>query len=253
MSPLFALALILLAPEPEAVGRGASDPPPAGAQVPPLPKAPTGSEPPPRAEARILFISPAGEPFRGLPSRPYPVADWFSGADANRDGALTNTEFVADSLRFFDTLDTDRDGRLDGFEIDDYERKIAPEILPSADRGGPMMTRDTGPRVIGDRVFVGPRPKAYGTTRQGAGLFGLINEVQPVAGQDRDLDRRISREEATYAARDRFTILDEDRDGRLYLAALPKTPMQEVAERGPDRPRKEKPAPPKTKGGRPPG
>ncbi|MFO0437243.1 MAG: hypothetical protein ACK5YD_01795, partial [Phenylobacterium sp.] len=59
-----------------------------------------------------LFISPFGEPFRS----PSGLADWFAGADVDKDGALTLQEFRADGLRFHARLDTDRDGRVDGFE-----------------------------------------------------------------------------------------------------------------------------------------
>ena len=73
-----------------------------------------------------LFISPAGEPFRAPPGAPYPVVDWFNGADANHDGALSRDEFVADSVRFFNVLDMDHNGVLDGFEVSNYENHVAP-------------------------------------------------------------------------------------------------------------------------------
>src|SRR5262252_202272 len=68
----------------------------------------------PRPAPRIrMFISPAGEPFRGENG----LAAWFAGADADHDGALTYTEFEADAMRFFKSLDVNHDGQLDGFEI----------------------------------------------------------------------------------------------------------------------------------------
>ncbi|MDB5469594.1 MAG: hypothetical protein JWR84_1154 [Caulobacter sp.] len=208
---------------------------PALAQPPPPPEGGPPDDGPRRREQ--LFISPAGEPFRSPRDRPYPVAVWFARADADHDGALTREEFVADALAFSATLDTDHDGLLDGFEVADYEKNIAPEILSPLDRG------DESPRAInmglGQRPFFGkPKPldsTAYGSTRNGAGLFGLINEVQPVAAQDSDLDRRIDRKEIGIAARDRFAILDKDRDGRLTLATLPKTPFQTILEAPPSR------------------
>ncbi|MEO8113421.1 MAG: hypothetical protein ABI655_03495, partial [Phenylobacterium sp.] len=71
-----------------------------------------------------LFISPSGEPFRG----PDGLGAWLAGADADHDGAVTLTEFRADAVRFFKVLDANGDGRIDGFEIQAYERDIAPEI-----------------------------------------------------------------------------------------------------------------------------
>ncbi len=194
------------------------------------------------ARREQLFISPAGEPFRNPRGEAYPVAAWFARTDADKNGAISAAEFSADALAFHARLDADRDGFVDGFEIADYEANIAPEILSPLDRG------EEGPGAVnmglGQQPFFG-RPKPldagrYGTTRNGAGLYGLINEVQPVAAQDSNLDRRIDTREVGIAARDRFSILDRDRDGKLTLATLPKTPFQTILE-----------APP-PKGGKPP-
>ena len=73
--------------------------------------------PGPRA---MLFISPAGEPFRGQPGEPYPVQAWFQQADANRDGRLDKGEFTADAERFFHLLDLNQDGVIDGAELRRY-------------------------------------------------------------------------------------------------------------------------------------
>ncbi|NBB15351.1 hypothetical protein GVN21_08280 [Caulobacter sp. SLTY] len=193
---------------------------------------------PPGAE-RQVFISPAGEPFRAPFGEPYPVATWFKQADANSDGAISRDELIADSLAFFDKLDADKNGTLDGFEIADYERKVAPEISsrsalallrapkathrPLGGRQRPYATRSDGSRERDPK-------QTYDQGRTGAGLFGLINEVQPVMGQDSDFNRRISRDEAIKAAKDRFAILDSDKDGKLVLATLPKPPMQRLIE-----------------------
>src|ERR1700749_344282 len=61
-----------------------------------------------------LFISPAGEPYRGRPGEPYPVALWFKQADANHDGVITQEELRADHAGFFSALDYDDAGYLDG-------------------------------------------------------------------------------------------------------------------------------------------
>lgn len=185
-----------------------------------------------------LFISPAGEPFRAPPKAPYPVGTWFSGADGDRDSALSREEFVADALRFFAILDADRSGVIDGFEVSAYENRIAPEILggpaPDALRRGPMGGGQQG----GDA----PRRGRQGANvLQGAALYGLIAEPQPVMASDGDFDRRITRDEATRAAKTRFALLDADKDGLLRLAELPKTPAQRGLRpgrsggRGPDR------------------
>ncbi|MBI1405084.1 MAG: hypothetical protein GC145_03040 [Caulobacter sp.] len=178
-----------------------------------------------------IFISPAGEPFRAPLDAPYPVATWFAGADADHDGVLTRDEFVADSLRFFAVLDVDHDGWIDGFEANDYEKTVAPEILSRSAMLQAEPRRGPRKAAIGSRINrPGNVPGTYGLDRSGAGLYGLINEVEPVTGQDGDFNRRIDRKEATAAAKDRFRILDKDADGKLTLGTLPKTPLQKVLE-----------------------
>ncbi|PIC00662.1 hypothetical protein [Caulobacter sp. X] len=193
-----------------------------------------------------VFISPAGEPFRAPPGQAYPVAAWFSGADANHDGALSRDEFVADSLRFFAVVDADHDGVIDGFEVSAYETRIAPEIVGGASpsmRRGPM---GQGPGGGGPGGGGGPpggggddaprsRRGAGANMLQGASLYGLIAEPEPVMGADADFNRRITKDEAAKAAKTRFALLDRDKDGVLKLEELPQTPAQRMAEGGKDR------------------
>ena len=171
-----------------------------------------------------LFISPAGEPFRAPPGEPYPVAVWFAGADADHDSRLTREEFVADALRFFAVVDADHDGVIDGFEVSAYETRIAPEIVggpaPGSLRRGPM---GQGPDGGGELV----RRRAQGANvLQGAALYGLIAEPEPVMASDGDFNRRVTKDEATRAAKTRFGLLDVNKDGVLKLDELPKTPAQ---------------------------
>ncbi|HJV41776.1 hypothetical protein [Caulobacter sp.] len=205
---------------------------------------------PPGADARgpmgggpQLFISPAGEPFRAPGDQPYPVAAWFAGADANHDGALSRDEFVADSLRFFAVVDVDHNGVIDGFEVSAYENRIAPEIVggaaPGVMRRGPMGQGPgggDGPPGGGRGPGGGGRSGgAMGNALQGASLYGLIAEPEPVMGADADFNRRITKDEATRAAKTRFALLDVDKDGVLKLAELPKTPAQLRLKGGKDR------------------
>lgn len=201
---------------------------------------------PPRQPRRSLFISPAGEPFRAEPGAPYPVAIWFAGADTDHDGILTRDEFLADSLRFFDRIDGDHNGVVDGFEVSAYETQIAPEILQGFQGGG------DGPGVRGPRgqggSHRGERRGGGGGGKRGGGLMGgmlqgatpysLLAEPEPVMASDGDFDRRITRAEAAKAAKARFALLDKDGDGKLRLAKLPQTPLQARLEgaRGDGRP-----------------
>lgn len=174
-----------------------------------------------------LFISPAGEPFRIDPGEPYPLVAWFAKADADTDGALSPDEFRTDALRFFEVLDSNHDGRVAGVEVGVYEREMAPEILR---RGPPVRQVEEDRRAIlttrsdkrPDRSVVPP------PLREGAGLYGLLNEPQPVTGADLDLNGLIMRDEWSKAADRRFGLLDADGDGRLTLPELPRTPVQSL-------------------------
>ncbi|MES2033312.1 MAG: hypothetical protein V4466_03985 [Pseudomonadota bacterium] len=215
-------------------------PPPTELLSPPLPV-----ETPFERPEEQVFISPAGEPFRAPIAQPYPVAAWFARADADKDGVITQAEFVADSLAFFDVLDTDKDGKVDGFESSDYEKDVAPEISgvmrrPDAGRGSggrggwnPFSRADAmwgrGPTA---QIGGGRGPVSR---RQGAAQYGLLNEPHPVRGADADLDSRVSRSEADAAARRRYQLLDTVGGGRLSLADLPLTPAQRAFQPPPDK------------------
>ncbi len=184
----------------------------------------------------LVFISPAGEPFRAPLGSRYPSADWFTRADADHDGNLTAAEFTADAVAFLNSLDKDRDGLVDGFENADYEQDIAPEIRgvlrrpPPAQRG-PL--DEWRPVTRGDMMWgrlpllSSRRGRQDGPPRrQGAAQYGLLNEPHPVRGADGDLDGKISRPEIEAAARRRFGLLDVDGDGKVSLQDLPGTPAQ---------------------------
>ncbi|THD77299.1 MAG: hypothetical protein E7812_15270 [Phenylobacterium sp.] len=181
--------------------------------------------------ARRLFISPSGEPFRGDDG----LAAWFARADANHDGVLTLEEFQADAVRFFKYLDTNGDGVVDGFEIQAYEQNIAPEIAandfdgPDEPRAGAQTAQSGGGRGgrgggRGRRGGGGAPGGGSGgrvtTSLEGASRFGLINEPEPVANADENLDSKVTAEEWRHATLRRFQTLDKAKTGRLTLDAL---------------------------------
>ena len=184
-----------------------------------------------------LFISPAGEPFRAERGQPYPVDKWFAGADTDHDGRLTKEEFRADAARFFQLLDTDHDGKIDGFEVQNYERVIAPEINPQIEglRFGEGMDlslgRDQNNPDIGRSPRGSRREQAGDRRAEGAGVFGLLDEPEPVAATDTNFDAHITLEEFLAAADRRFDALDKKKLGYLAIDTLPKTPAQAAIQR----------------------
>jgi hypothetical protein len=189
------------------------------APAPPVPCPP----PPPK-----VFIAPMGEPFRSPGGGPDPVATWFNGADADKDGRLTPAEMAADADHFFTTLDLNGNGEIAPAEIADYENRIAPEIRLYQPRGWP----GSGPYGDGRRNPREPRraknPKGgddYGG-ELGAGRLSWLNIPEPVASADGDLNRGVSRAEFRSAALARFALLDKAGAKALTLATLPPLPLQ---------------------------
>ncbi|MBW8754454.1 MAG: hypothetical protein JF595_09930 [Sphingomonadales bacterium] len=190
-----------------------------------LPASPVAA-PPSQAPAvqhigrRQIFIAPSGEVFRAPADAPYPVADWFARADANRDGKLSESEFDADFLRFFASLDLDHDGTIDGAELDRYETET-PELHTGSFSGydpgaGGGEEGDNKPaRRVGSYMGADdPR---------GAGRFDLLRIPEPVAAMDTTLKGRIGHAQAQEAADYRFSLLDSQHRGYLLLAELPET------------------------------
>jgi len=190
-----------------------------------------------------LFVSPAGEPFRSGPGEPYPVAAWFKAADTDGDGKLTRDEFVADSARFFQTLDRNHDGVIDGFELKAYETQVFPELTEErnpqlrpqgsnsstfGNEAGPNRGRRRDPDAGQGGLARGGPNGGIGllTQANGAAPYGLLGEREPVAGADLDINGRITLNNFKTRAAQRFAILDVDGKGYLLLPDLPKTQSQ---------------------------
>ncbi len=195
-----------------------------------------------RPAPRALFVSPFGEVFAAAPGEPWPVGDWFLGADADLDGVVAYDEFAADGRRWFDHLDADRDGRLGQAELWAYEASLR-ELGGGMGPGGPGgRARGPGPRPNGAALGLAPPQTGGGSNiRRQGGLrgprgYGIVAEAgffnlpQPVKAADVNVDQRVTAEEWTAATQRWFLALDTDRDGRLTLASLPKTPLQQRAE-----------------------
>jgi hypothetical protein len=170
-----------------------------------------------------LFISPCGEPYRGRAGDPYPVALWFKQADANHDGAIDKAEFRADHAGFFDALDSDANGVIDGPEVSFYEKRVVPDVFHPELIGmaiGPILAQYAPQGTINEPKRRQPREYV------GAAAYGLLAEIEPVRAADTDLNGRVSKQEFLEAADRRFARLDKNADGKLELAELPKTAAQ---------------------------
>lgn len=190
-----------------------------------------------------VFISPAGEPYRAAGGAPYPVATWFAHANTNHDGKLTRAQFDADAMAFFHQLDENHDGVIDGLEVQDYEQKIAPEILPQIDdlRAGEGMDASLSfdPQADEDNRhdrkssgLAQSRPIApRGVGVQGAGVYSFLNTPEPVSAADASFDGRITAAEFQAAVERRFEQLDKAGRGYLTLDSLPRTPVQELIDK----------------------
>lgn len=198
----------------------------------------------PSAPPRI-FLSPSGEPFRAGPSVPDPLKSWFDQVDAAHKGYIDRADFRVDAARFFKQLDENGDGIIDGFEVADYEAKVAPELAEAAEgrlpgQFGPASGQhgqgdggpggDSGHRHGGWGGQGHDDPgAAQGPTAQAQGGRGrtpqrpiqqLIDEPEPVSGADFALDSHITLAEWMRATDQRFEILDANKDGRVTLDEL---------------------------------
>lgn len=175
-----------------------------------------------------VFIAPSGEPFRSHGDVPYPIAQWFAGADKNGDGRLDYDEFAADFLRFFDQLDTNHDGAIDSGEKLNYESTVVPETMGSsfslsARRDEESEKVDFGSSDDQGATTMTKSKPRYGSNPIGAARFDLLGLPEPVAAMDTELRGRITRRVAEEAARQRFAALDDAHRGYLTLDTLPPT------------------------------
>ncbi len=197
-----------------------------------------------------LFISPAGKPFRAPKGAPYPVVDWFKQADKNGDGKLDHAEFMADCEAFFTFLDFGKNGVIDSYDVSIYEHRVVPEILgfnPSAwntagvrlwrvQMGGQNIPTDVDPSGAQPN---NPRaPQGLDETRQGASPYSFFDEPEPVTAADNTYRGYITKAQFLSLADRHFTDLDEDKQGFLTLAKLPKTSAQTAIERAMNRGRR---------------
>jgi hypothetical protein len=194
-----------------------------------------------------VFISPCGKPFRAPMAAPYPVVNWFKGADTNGDGKLDHAEFMADTAAFFKQLDLNGDGVLDGYEISIYEHRVAPEILgyrvdvgllqPPWIPSQPRLWRaqngmPSTPGASGDREpSEAPQKETLDVAAVGASPYGFFGAPEPVTAADSDFRGLVKKDNFMKLADHHFTLLDTDGVGYLTLPKLPKTLIQQRLEK----------------------
>ncbi len=190
-----------------------------------------------------LFISPSGQPFRAKITEPYPVGAWFKQADKNGDGRIDHAEFLADAKAFFDKLDIGHSGVLGAYEVDFYEKHIAPEILGYrvhvSSRGARLWLAQMGgggrggggPPSDDDDTRANDEPRTHGDpTPAGAGPYSFFNEPEPLAAADFDFNNLIRLPNFLKLADQHFTTLDVGARGYLTLDKLPRTAQQRLVE-----------------------
>jgi hypothetical protein len=196
-----------------------------------------------------VFISPMGRPYRAKMNAPYPVVNWFKAADKNADGKLDHAEFMADAAAFFDLLDLNHDGALSSYEVNVYERVVAPEILGQNVEMGDLRGGRGRPGHDGARLWLaqfgtplgnvpvlkndGPKQNTtpYDVIPDGAAPFSFFDIPEPLSAADVDFSGVITRPNFLKLADRRFDKLDQDQAGYLTLAKLPKTYVQLKLER----------------------
>lgn len=193
----------------------------------------------PNGVQNILFVSPAGKPFRSdlSESDQHPIGLWYSSADGDGDGKISPEEFRADFESTFLEFDEDGNEQIDAFEIRRYEQEIFPEIMTPT-IGGYGRSRSQGTKSSqrrggrgggrsgkkGGRGGKGRSENSNSSTSArpvgGAARFGLLPIYHPLLDADRDISWRVSKAEFMKAADDRFALLDTDQAGVLTLATL---------------------------------
>lgn len=181
-----------------------------------------------------VYLSLMGEPFTAPPGQS-PLALWLAKADADRNGMISLAELTADGERFFKTLDTDRDGRIGGYEMTHYEEQIAPASLRARAGMRPVgseekYVKDSAGFVDRDRTkrsgrdmlpggMTGPQLSMTGNTISATGGASLAIP-QPVAMTDVDMSGSVTVDEFARAAARRFGMLDANKNGLLDQSEL---------------------------------
>jgi Ca2+-binding EF-hand superfamily protein len=192
----------------------------------------TGLAAQPASARSAVYVSLMGEPFRTNEAGQQPFDQWFELADQDGDGGITRLEFRQDAEAFFARLDTNADKVIDADEMREYEH-LAPGRTRAA-AGGTQATGATNDRIKGPGelerekghvpiVADGTAPSISRVPKEIGSSTLAANVPQPVAMADLNIDRRVTLDEFTRTASNRFTRYDRDQDGRLSRRDLAAT------------------------------
>lgn len=148
----------------------------------------------PRPPQQHMISSPNGEPLGYASDRSRCealLAEWFSAADTDRNGQLSDAEMYADAVRWFRRADADRDGAITVEELTALRRTIpAPGAAPQQPERRTRAERDAL----------------------------VVREPDPVMAADINLDFRVSEAELLAMAGRRYATLS--RHGSVDRAAV---------------------------------
>lgn len=159
------------------------------------------TRPQPGQPAQQAVVSPNGEPL-GRAGHAAACEDllgaWFARADHDRDGRLSEAEWIADSDAWFGRADVDRDGFVTVSELTLLRRSLEP-AGSGQPQGNPASNPPGNPRDSRSRTVIDRSP-------------------DPVMAADANLDFRVSVAEARLLSERRYAL--KARDGAVERGAI---------------------------------
>lgn len=174
---------------------------------------------------RIQF-SPNAEPLSGgplgHPKCEEALSGWFDRIDANHDGVIDRTEFLADSRQQFERMDLHHAGYVTSGDLSEfrapYESAPGADGLPLEDRQQGATEGPSGRRRSGNGEMGGPRDDSgRGSPPRGP---SVDTRADPVMSADKTLSFKVTLADFMAQANDVFNGLDRNHDGRVTRDAV---------------------------------